>query len=322
MQKLHLSLVFLVVFLSSCSIEDTPDNPPTDEVPFVNDTKLVFVSKEEGAKLMGTSDEYSQALSKFDVASRTYNPANNQEQQYLAFAAAQAQEWEENEITVMRIKILQVKEKIEKLGLKLNFPSEIKLIKSSLDEEGGVISYTRTNYIVMKGDVTENFIIHELFHILTRHNPEKRDELYETINFTKSNRINYPDAIKDHIVTNPDAPFLEHTIKLTVDGEQKEAVFILYTGKDYESGSFFNQWQQKLMLVEGAGNNKSPILVNNEPVLLDFSAASDLQEKIGKNTSYTLHPEEILADHFIILVKPDPASDPSFIEAMKAVLTK
>lgn len=322
MNKLHLLLLFVAVCLASCSIEDTPENLPEDEVQFVDGTKLIFVSKDEAAKIMGTSDEYSQALSKFDIASRTYNPANSQEQQYLAFAAAQAQEWEENEIAVMKIKILQVKEKIEKLGLKLNFPSEIKLVKSTLDEEGGVISYTRTNFIVMKGDVTENFIIHELFHILTRYNPEKRDELYKTINFTKSNRISYPDAIKDHIVTNPDAPFLEHTIKLTVDGEQKEAVFILYTGKDYESGSFFNQWQQKLMLVEGGANNKTPILVDNAPVLLDFSAASDLKEKIGKNTSYTLHPEEILADHFIILVKPDPASDPSFIDAMRAVLTK
>ena len=322
MKKVQLLATVLVVLMASCSVEDTPEILPEDEVEFVDGTKLIFVSQEEGARIMGTSDEYSQALSKYDIASRTYNPSNDQEQQYLAFAAAQAQKWEENEIAVLKIKIMQVKDKIENLGLKLNFPSEIKLVKSTLQEEGGVISYTRTNYIVMKGDVTENFIIHELFHILTRHNPEKRDELYKTINFNKSNRISYPEAIKDHIVTNPDAPFLDHTIQLTIDGEQKEAVFILYTGKDYESGSFFNQWQQKLMLVEGGANNKAPILVNNAPVLLDFSAASDLKEKIGNNTSYTLHPEEILADHFIMLVKPEPASDPDFINAMKTVLTK
>lgn len=322
MHKLHLLMVFVVVLLSSCSVEDTPENVPEDEVQFVEGTKLIFVSQEEAARIMGTSDEYSQALSKFDIASRTYNPANTQEQQYLAFAASQAQEWDENEIAVLKIKIRQVKEKMESLGLKLNFPSEIKLVKSTLDEEGSVISYTRTNYIVMKGDVTEDFIIHELFHILTRYNPEKRDELYKTVNFNKSNRIAYPEAIKDHIVTNPDAPFLEHTIKLTIDGEEKEAVFILYTGKDYESGSFFTQMQQKLMLVEGGANNKAAVLVNNAPILLDFSAASDLKEKIGTNTSYTLHPEEILADHFITLVKPNPASDPAFIDAMKAVLTK
>src|SRR5690606_23942372 len=113
---------------------------------------------------MGTSDEDSKGLSKFDIASRTQNPASTREEQYLAFAAAQAREWEEDEITVLKVKINQVKDKIEGLGLNLPFPKEIKLVKSTLEEEGGVISYTRTNYVVFKGDVTENFIIHELFH--------------------------------------------------------------------------------------------------------------------------------------------------------------
>ena len=307
MQKLHLWLFFVTLVFTSCTVEDSPENLPKEEVQFVDGTKLVFVSKQEAAELMGTSDEYSQGLSKFDIASRTQNPASNQEEQYLAFAAAQARDWEEDEITVLRVKINQVKEKIERLGLKLAFPKEIKLVKSTLEEEGSVISYTRTNYIVFRGDVTEDFIIHELFHILTRYNPDKRDELYKTINFHKSNRISYPEAIKDYIVTNPDAPFLEHTIELTIDGEQKEAVFILYTGKDYESGSFFTQM---------------PVLIDGKPVLRDFSAASDLGDKIGKNTGYTLHPEEILADHFIMLVTPKTAPDPAFIDAMKSVLTK
>lgn len=322
MKKLPLLVIVLMILMASCSVEDEPNFQPEDEVEFVDGTKLVFVSKEEGAKLMGTSDEYSRTLSKYDVASRTQNPSNSQEQQYLAFAAAQAQQWEENEIAVLKIKIMQVKEKIENLGLKLNFPNEIKLVKSSLQEEGGVISYTRTNYIVMKGDVTEDFIIHELFHILTRYNTDKRDEMYKTINFNKSNRITYPEAIKDRIITNPDAPFLEHTITLTIDGMKREAVFILHAESDYESGSFFNQMKQKLMLVEGAANDKEPILIDGQPILLDFSAASDLKDKIGRNTDYTLHPEEILADHFIMLVKPKTAADPAFIEAMKAVLTK
>ncbi len=322
MKKLPLLAIVLMIVLASCSVEDEPNLQPEDEVEFVDGTRLVFVSKEEGAKLMGTSDEYSRTLSKYDVASRTQNPSNSQEQQYLAFAAAQAQQWEENEIAVLKIKIMQVKEKIENLGLKLNFPSEIKLVKSTLQEEGGVISYTRTNYIVMKGDVTEDFIIHELFHILTRYNTDKRDEMYKSINFNKSNRITYPEAIKDHIITNPDAPFLEHTITLTIDGVEREAVFILHAESDYESGSFFNQMKQKLMLVEGPANDKKPVLIDGQPILLDFSAASDLKDKIGRNTDYTLHPEEILADHFIILVKPKTAADPAFIEAMKAALTK
>lgn len=321
MPKLHVFLILLIVLLQSCSVNETPEQPK-EEVPFVNGTKIVFISQKEAAKMMGTSDEYTQSMSRFDIASRTYNPANTQEQQYLSFAAEQALEWDENEISVLKIKINQVKAKIESLNLKLSFPKDIKLIKSTLKEEGDVISYTRANYIVLKGDVTEDYVIHELFHILTRYNPAKRDELYKTINFHKTNRIKYPDVIKDHIVTNPDAPFIEHIINLSIDGENKEAVIILYTGKDYEGGLFINQMQKKLMLVEGGENSKEPVLVEGHPVLLDFTAASDLKDKIGRNTNYTLHPEEVLAEHFIMLVKPEPASDPAFIDAMKAALTK
>ena len=75
-------------------------------------------------------------------------------------------------------------------------------------EEGGAVSYTRENYIVVRGLVNEASLIHELFHILTRFKPEKRNALFKTILiFTESNRIEYPEGIRDFIITNPDAPF-------------------------------------------------------------------------------------------------------------------
>lgn len=319
---LLIAVIISAFFSQACVVDDAPSNLPENEVSFINGTKLIFVSKEEARILMGTSDEYSQVLTRYDIASRTSTPSNDQEHQYLEFAAAQAQEWNENEIEVLKIKINKIKDRIETLGLKLDFPTEIKLVKSTLKEEGKQISYTRTNYIVLRGDVTEDFVIHELFHILTRYNPETRDELYKTINFYKSNRITYPEAIVNHVVTNPDGPFLEHTIRLTIEGKEKEAVIILYTGKDYDGGSFFDEMQRKLMIVEGPPNDKKPVLVNGQPLLFDLTAATDFKDKTGRNTNYTLHPEEILADHFMILVKPKPASDPAFIDAMKAALTK
>lgn len=324
MQKsTSLSILLITLFFVACSIDDGQEViPPVDEVPFTDGTTLVFTSQEEAAKLLGTSDEYSRALSKFDIISRTRNTASNQEQHYLDFAASQAQEWDDKEIAVLKILINNVKEKIEKLGLKLEFPEKIHLVKTTLEEEGNFICYTRMHYIVLRGEVTEDFIIHELFHILTRHNPEKRDELYKTINFHKSNRIEYPASIKDEVVTNPDAPFLDHTINLTINGQEKEAVFILHTEREWDGGSFSKYMKQKLMQVEGSADNKTAVIVDGMPVLNDFSEASDLYEKIGKNTTYTLHPEEILADHFIALVLPRNVREPEFIEAMKNVLTK
>src|SRR5690606_2553378 len=109
MKKLNSLAVFLLLALAACSIDDNPVVIPyKEEVPFVNGTTLVFVTQDAGRKLMGTSDEYSQALTKFDIASRTRNPANDQEEQYLAYAAEQAQEWDDNEVDVLRVLINNV----------------------------------------------------------------------------------------------------------------------------------------------------------------------------------------------------------------------
>ena len=326
MEKKSIYLVlFWAVLLVGCSIDNDDPTPDLEdnETPFVKGTTIVFTPQEEAAKILGTSDEYSKALTRFDIASRTLNASNDKEQDYLDFAAAQAKDWTSDEIAQIKTSILNIKQDIERMGLNLTFPAKIDLIKSSLQEEGGAKSYTRGSHIIVEENAKPDYLIHEIFHILTRHNPGKKDQLYETINFQKSNRIDYPASIHPHVLTNPDAPFLDHTISLNIDGEQTEAVFILYTGEDWEGGSFMNNINKykKLMLVEGEPGNKTPVLVNNMPVLKEFSAASDLKQKIGNNTThYNIHPEEILAEHFVMLITEKNVSDPEFIEAMRNVL--
>src|SRR5690554_21284 len=328
MEKKSIYLAVLwAVMLVGCSIDNDDSTPDLEdnETPFVKGTTIVFASQAKTAKILGTSDEYSKALSRFDIASRTANAANDTEQDYLDFAAAQAKEWTSEEITQVKTSILNIKETIEEMELNLAFPAEINLIKSSLQEEGGAKSYTRGPHIVIKDEESakQAYLIHELFHILTRHNADKKDLLYETINFEKSNRIEYPSSIRHHVLTNPDAPFLDHTISLTIDGEQRDAVFVLYTGKDWDGGSFISNINdyKKLMLLEGAPGNKTPVLVNDMPVFKNFSEASDLRQKIGNNTPhYNIHPEEILAEHFVMLIMQKNVSDPEFIDAMKDVL--
>ncbi|MBD3628495.1 hypothetical protein [Cyclobacterium sp.] len=332
MKKLTIYPLFLLLLFAACTVEDPnppqepeePENPnprdPDVEVPFIEGTNIIFTPLDEAAERLGTSDSYTKMLSKFDLASRTQNKESTEEEDYLTYAAQQAQAWTEEEKTVLEERILGVKDKIEAMGLQLEFPEEILLIKSSMLEEGGAVSYTRENYIVVRGLVNESFLIHELFHILTRFKPERRNALFETINFTESNRIAYPEGIRDLVITNPDAPFLEHTINLQIDGESEEVVFILISEEEWDGGSFFTYLKQRLMFVEGAADDKKASLVDNMPVLKNFAAATDLKQKIGDNTDYTLHPEEILAEHFVMLLLEQEVPEPSYLEAMKTVL--
>src|SRR5690606_4699017 len=102
----------------------------------------------------------------------------------------------------------------------------------------------------------------------------------------------------------------------------EEAVLILYSEEPWTGGNFLNniKGKQKLMLVEGGPNNKTAKLVNGKPVLVEISEASDIFEKIGENTSRNYHPEEVLADHFSLLVRQQGVPDPELLEAMKAIL--
>lgn len=341
MKKSLLFLVMVALF-AACAVDDgpgttppvneepngeDPNGPPSNrdpdiEVPFIEGTTIVFAPQEEASERLGTSDSYTKEMSKFDLISRTKNQASNKEEDYLEYASQQAMEWSEEEKTTLRERIMGIKSKIENLGLKLEFPDEILLVKSSMQEEGGAISYTRENYMVVRGVVSENYLVHELFHILTRYKPERRNELFKTINFVESNRIEYPSAIRDMVITNPDAPFLEHTITLEIEGGSEEVVFILISEDEWDGGSFFTYMKQRLMYVEGGNENKKALLVEDYPVLRNFAAATNLKQKIGTNTNYTLHPEEILAEHFVMLVLQEDVPEPSYIDAMKDVLTK
>ena len=78
--------------------------------------------------------------------------------------------------------------KSELAFIKWQFPEVVYLVKTNGSEEGGA-AYTRSNGIVLPGrrggGRSKGLITHELFHVLSRHNPELRDKIYAVIGFKK-----------------------------------------------------------------------------------------------------------------------------------------
>ena len=58
------------------------------------------------------------------------------------------------------------------------------------------------------------------------------------------------------------------------------------------------------MVVKRAADGKSVKVIHEgaTPKLLDVGEVTGFFEQVGKNTSYLIHPEEILADNFVFLV--------------------
>jgi hypothetical protein len=60
---------------------------------------------------------------------------------------------------------------------------------------------------------------------------------------------------------------------------------------------------------------------DGKPMLYSFKELSGFIEQVGKNTNYIIHPEEILADNFKLLIKGDSnVLSPEIIERLREAL--
>lgn len=292
-------------------------------------TIVKCASKQRANELLMTEDDYTKRLSTFDIQSKTMDPSKSRIEDYLLFSVLQSEEWTDSEKKVIEGIVKSVSEKISALGLNLKMPPEIELIKSTMKNEGDADGYTRGEYIVLKDSwligknaQTEGLFTHELFHVISRYNPAMSEKIYNSLGFKKCNEVEYPKEIKDMRITNPDAPFNNYYIKVNYNGKPVDVMLILYAADNYTKGSFFTYLQVGLMVVEGKENTKKPVYKDNEPLILTFMDVKNFFEQVGKNTGYVIHPEEISADHFVMLLnQAKDLPNPELISAMKKIMT-
>lgn len=274
-------------------------------------TIIAFATVEEGREILTAQDDFVLCMSPFDRASRVKTKDDVIEKDYLEFVSKNVLAWNDDEKKKIITAFQGVQAKLEELALP--FPEKVFFIKTTGREEGGA-AYTRANAVIFpEANLTANstmmqkLIAHELFHILTRANPELREKLYAAIGFVKCNDV-FLVELKSRKITNPDAPRNDHCIRLRVGLNDQWAVPILYSKTEKydvkQGGDFFNYLQFQFLLVERDDKSfeAKPIYEDQKPKLIDLNQASGFFEQVGKNTQYIIHPEEILADNFSLLV--------------------
>lgn len=289
--------------------------------------EIELASIEQGRDVLGTRDEFVARLSPFDRASRMKSAGEVSEDEYLAFARAAAREWSNDERARLEAAFTAIRPKLAELLPELDEP--ILLIKTSGEEEGGA-GYTRANAVMLPQALTdsrelERLLAHEIFHVVSRNQPELKRALYAAIGFEPCGEVALPKALAARKMTNPDAPVNEHCIEVQVDGSNVWAMPILLSRQerfDPAAGvPFFGYLTLSMLLVERDGASSRPLERNGAPVLVPFSRVSGLQEQIGRNTTYVIHAEEILASNFELLVQGAPnAPSPEVLERIRAVL--
>lgn len=219
--------------------------------------------------------------------------------------------------------------------LRLSLPPIVQLIKTTGAEEGNA-AYTRGTAIVLpkselgksQGDL-QKLICHELFHVLSRQSPELREKLYGIIGFTKCNEIGLSPELQRRKLTNPDAPRNDHFIRLQIDGHECLAVPILLSSVEtYDvkrGGEFFAYLQFQFLVVEkeSSSGNLKAVSEGSSLKLVGMERVSGFMEQVGKNTNYIIHPEEILADNFALLVLNEPkVASPEILQKMREVFMR
>ncbi len=176
----------------------------------------------------------------------------------------------------------------------------------------------------------ERVITRQLFHVLSKHHPVVRARLYGLLNYrVMPDPVTLPAVpwgptgalLPDLKITNPDTPALDAYINMLVPatpgGEEGSSLtrsllpLLIATGP-YQGGSFFDYLQWLFMAVQQdeagqwvplLGGEGLPLMYESGPLMAQYLSL------VGRNfTTHVFHPDEILAQNFV-LVAQQPSLD-------------
>jgi hypothetical protein len=233
----------------------------------------------------------------------------------LAFVSGNALSWTREERAYWSRLVDRLSEAAT--GLMLSVP-QILLVKTTGMEEFG-FAYARDRAIVLPqgrleiaGDERRDFFLlaHEFFHYLSVNHPALRDSLYALLGFWRIDGFMYPPELEDRRVSNP-AWYADH-VSLHVDTPRGPAAVVPLIRTTIPL-------EEVIRLPTGGppaiARHIELVLVAVDPqtgrVLRDAASAlityplddTDLADRMARNTSYMIHPQEVIADNFALLME-------------------
>ena len=261
-----------------------------------------YASKEEGAKLMLANEAYYAGFSQNDLDYKTQKKGASMEE-YQSFAAKQVLDFSEKDKALLDEIFAEMEKTVKDNGYQLPPLDEIVLIKTTMEEECGVSAYTHGTQIYLSGRVLEvvgadkenastylrGLLWHEMFHCLTRCNPQFRADLYKLIHFTvQEKEYKLPPSAFEYHISNPDVEHHNSYATFRINGKDIDCFTDFVTTKHFEQAGdlFFDNATTALIPVDGTDTYYTP------------EQAENFDEIFGKNTDYVIDPEECMADNF------------------------
>jgi hypothetical protein len=143
-------------------------------------------------------------------------------------------------------------------------------------------------------------MLHEIWHILSRNNNTLKTQAYNLIGFKPfTKKIYAEEPLSKLMLTNPDGVSMDYTIDL---GDGINAIPIIKSTRktfDMKSPRFFDYFNFDLYAVDNDGKIITDI---NGGTTIPPENNSVFFNKIKDNTQYIIHPDEIIADNFMLAI--------------------
>jgi len=291
-----------------------------------NAADYVFATPDEAYAILSADDEFTARLQPMEIGLRLEDNAQTSREALNALYRDSVRDFTDEERARLEALVAEEAALLESLSPLL--PDEVVFIATNGGIDGG-FPHTRGNAIVFTpgwlagGDAGfRQTFYHELWHVLSRHNRDRADEIYALIGFEPC-EVMVPESLSERRLTNPDAPVNAHYAPLEMEqGDGAVPILFLPEGgydPDLEGG-FGAHLGFALMAVDLEGRHCEAALDGDgNPMLIAPGNLPQYLDLIGHNTGYIIHPEETLADNFVLWVNgAEGVPDPEVVERLGA----
>ena len=269
--------------------------------------KAELIDAQTASSIIAQKDDYIINFSEFDLQSRLSTSEKVSKDDLVEFLSQQTIDWTNSEEDIISRIFDELNSSYS--PYKEYMLDNVNLIKTTGREECDA-AYTRNECIYLPVSMVKwpyeelkELIAHELFHVVSTHNPTFRNELYLKLGFNPCPELEVPAEYKHLSVSNPDTIGKNCFVSFQNNGAQIQAVPFLYSEGLYRGGYFFEYFRFIFLETEINDNVCKPLYEHNRP---KFIAAPqklfDLCEEIDPySNQHRLHPEEILAYYWSLL---------------------
>lgn len=285
-----------------------------------------FATQAEAQMLITDIDDYTNGWNQFDINARL-GKTDGRKSQLLSLAMSSTLSWGDADKAKVNKAFKDIEAAIKKQKLDISFPNEIILVKSTMEEECGIESYTRKNWIAIGENMLKagaeaqlkTAIAKELFHQLTRNDMNFKKAAYATIGFeVTGHEILFPSDLMEKRISDPDVTRYDSYITLPVNGKDEKCTMVKYTSRPYSGGEIYDYIEIGLVPLN---EQLVPIQENGNTIIYPIEEVKSLYDKIGANTNDIENPETVLASNFaLILSGRTDIPNPEITGKLKSVL--